>query len=38
MINEDFCIPAQNGNADAKSELIDHLLPSLKTLAAKFEA
>ena len=38
MINEDFCILAQSGNADAESELIDHLLPSLKALAAKFEA
>ena len=37
MINEDFCILAQRGNADAESELIDHLLPSLKALAAKFE-
>ncbi len=37
MINEDFCILAQRGNADAESELINHLLPSLKALAAKFE-
>ena len=28
MINEDFCILAQRGNADAESELINHLLPS----------
>ena len=26
---EDLCILAQSGNADAESELIDHLLPSL---------
>ena len=38
MTNEDLCILAQSGNADAESELIDHLLPSLKALAAKFEA
>lgn len=38
MTNEDLCILAQSGNADAENELIDHLLPSLKALAAKFEA
>ena len=38
MTNEELCILAQSGNADAESELIDHLLPSLKALAAKFEA
>ena len=37
MTNEHLCILAQKGNADAESELIDHLLPSLKALAAKFE-
>lgn len=37
MTNEHLCILAQRGNADAESELIDHLLPSLKALAAKFE-
>ena len=38
MTNEELCILAQSGNADAENELIDHLLPSLKALAAKFEA
>ena len=38
MNNEELCILAQSGNADAENELIDHLLPSLKALAAKFEA
>ncbi|WP_164129274.1 sigma factor [Sharpea azabuensis] len=37
MTNEDHFILAQRGNADAESELIDHLLPSLKALTAKFE-
>ena len=37
MTNEHLCILAQKGNADAESELIDHLLPSLKALTAKFE-
>jgi len=38
MTNEDLFILAQSGKADAESELIDHLLPSLKALAAQFEA
>ena len=38
MTNEELCIQAQKGNADAENELILHLLPSLKALAAKFEA
>ena len=38
MTNEELCILAQEGNADAEEELIHNLLPSLQALAAKFEA
>lgn len=38
MTNEELCILAKEGNADAESMLIANLLPSLKALAAKFEA
>ena len=38
MTNEELCILAQEGNADAEEELIRNLLPSLQALAAKFEA
>ena len=38
MTNEELCILAQEGNADAEENLIRNLLPSLQVLAAKFEA
>ena len=38
MTNEELCILAQEGNANAEEELIRNLLPSLQALAAKFEA
>ena len=38
MTNEELCILAQEGNADAEENLIRNLLPSLQALAAKFEA
>ena len=38
MTNEELCILAQEGNADAEEELIHNLLPSLQALAVKFEA
>lgn len=38
MTNEELCILAQKGNTDAENELILNLLPSLKALAARFEA
>ena len=38
MTNEDLCILAQSGSADAESKLIANLLPSLRALASKFEA
>ena len=38
MTNEELCILAQEGNADAEEDLIRNLLPSLQALAAKFEA
>ncbi len=38
MANEELCILAQKGNTDAENELILNLLPSLKALAARFEA
>ncbi len=37
MTNEELCMLAQEGNADAEEELICNLLPSLQALAAKFE-
>ena len=37
MTNEELCMLAQEGNADAEDELICNLLPSLQALAAKFE-
>ena len=37
MTNEELCMLAQDGNADAEEELICNLLPSLQALAAKFE-
>ena len=38
MTNEELCILAQEGNADAEENLIRNILPSLQALAAKFEA
>lgn len=38
MTNEELCILAQKGNSNAENELTQNLLPSLKALAAKFEA
>ena len=38
MTNEELCILAQEGNADAEEDLIRNILPSLQALAAKFEA
>ena len=38
MTNEELCILAQEGNADAEEDLIRNVLPSLQALAAKFEA
>ncbi len=38
MTNEELCILAQGGNADAENELIHNLLPALKALAARLEA
>ena len=35
MTNEELCILAQSGNADAESELIDHLLPSIPSVLKK---
>ena len=37
MTNEELCILAQGGNADAENELILNLLPALRKLAAGFE-
>ena len=38
MTNEELCILAQEGHADAEANLIRNILPSLQALAAKFEA
>ena len=38
MTNEELCILAQKGDSNAENELTRNLLPSLKALAAKFEA
>ena len=37
MTNEELCALAQSGNAEARDELIQKMLPSLQTLAAKYE-
>lgn len=38
MTNEELCILAQEGSAEAEEELIRNLLPSLQALAVRFEA